>query len=199
MLSRKNIKSAFESMLFVWGEPLELKDAASVFNIENKEASEIFDELAMEYEREDRGIRIRKIEDSYQMVTNAENEEFIRRLATPVKVKRLSQSALEVLAIVAYKQPVTRAEIDGIRGIKSDRVLDGLVNRGLVCEKGRSEGIGRPILFGTTDEFLCKFNITDVSELPEIEFTEDEEKIDNDGEVQQISITEIPQQKNDLL
>lgn len=199
MLSRKNIKSAFESMLFVWGEPLELKDAASVFNIENKEASEIFDELAMEYEREDRGIRIRKIEDSYQMVTNAENEEFIRRLATPVKVKRLSQSALEVLAIVAYKQPVTRAEIDGIRGIKSDRVLDGLVNRGLVCEKGRSEGIGRPILFGTTDEFLRKFNITDVSELPEIEFTEDEEKIDNDGEVQQISITEIPQQKNDLL
>ena len=199
MLSRNNIKSAFESMLFVWGEPLESRDAASVFNIENKEASEIFDELAMEYEREDRGIRIRKIEDSYQMVTKAENEEFIRRLATPVKVKRLSHSALEVLAIVAYKQPVTRAEIDGIRGIKSDRVLDGLVNRGLVCEKGRSEGIGRPILFGTTDEFLRKFNITDVSELPEIEFTEDEEKIDNDGEVQQISITEIPQQKNDLL
>ena len=94
---------------------------------------------------------------------------YIRRLCTPVKEKRLSQAALEVLAVIAYKQPVTKPTIDSIRGIKSDRVLEGLMKRGLVEERGRSSAIGRPVLYGTTREFLALFGFESLDELPEIE------------------------------
>ena len=105
MSSKKTIKSAFESMMFTWGEPLEVKAAAEVFNISKEEALECFLELQQEYEQEGRGIVIRRVNQAFQFVTRAENADYVRSLCTPVKVKRLSQSALEVLAIVAYKQP----------------------------------------------------------------------------------------------
>ena len=151
MSSKKTIKSAFESMMFTWGDPLQVKDAAEVFNISKEEALECFLELQQEYEQEGRGIVIRRINQSFQFVTREENADYVRSLCTPVKVKKLSQSALEVLAIVAYKQPVTKGEIEAIRGIKCDRVMEGLMKKELVCEKGRAEAIGRPILYGTTD------------------------------------------------
>ena len=109
MSSKKTIKSAFESMLFTWGEPLEAKAAADVFNITRQEAIEYFTELQQEYEQEGRGIVIRRINQSFQFVTREENADYVKKLCTPVKTKRLSQSALEVLAIIAYKQPVTKA------------------------------------------------------------------------------------------
>lgn len=169
MSSKKTIKSAFESMLFTWGEPLDVKLAADVFNIHWKEAYDYFKELQAEYEQEARGIRIREINKSFQFVTCADNADFIQRLCTPVKQKRLSQSALEVLAIVAYKQPVTKGEIEAIRGIKCDRVIEGLEKKELVKEVGRSSGIGRPILYGTTDIFLKNFGFSSLKELPEID------------------------------
>ena len=104
-----------------------------------------------------RGIRIREVDGAFQFVTHAENEIFIEKLCTPVKVKKLSQAALEVLAIIAYRQPVTKGEIDSIRGIKSERVIDGLMSKDLVDVAGRSEGVGRPLLYKTTGEFLKKF------------------------------------------
>lgn len=168
MNSKKTIKSAFESMMFVWGQPLEVKVCAELFNISKEEATELFLELQEEYEQEGRGIVIRQVNKSFQFVTRPENAEYIERLCTPVKVKKLSQSALEVLAIIAYKQPVTKGEIDAIRGIKCDRVIDGLMKKDLVCQKGRSKGIGRPMLFGTTDTFLKNFGFTSLKELPEI-------------------------------
>lgn len=110
---------------------------------------------------------------SYQFVTFVENEIFIEKLCTPVKIKRLSQAAFEVLAIVAYRQPVTRGEIDAIRGIKSDRVLDGLADKDMIEVCGRSEGVGRPLLYRTTDEFLKKFGFETIKDLPDIaEFDE---------------------------
>lgn len=169
MASKKSIKSALESMMFVWGEPLEAKVAAEIFNVETKEAISYFKELENEYEQEGRGIRIREINSSFQFVTFSENAEYIERLCTPTRQKRLSQSALEVLAIVAYKQPVTRGEIESIRGIKCDRVLEGLQGKELVMEVGRSKGIGRPILYGTTDAFLKYFGYSSIKELPDIE------------------------------
>lgn len=169
MTSKKTIKSAFESLMFVWGEPLDVKDAAEIFNINWKDAYDYFKELQAEYEQEGRGIVIREVEKKFQFVTNAENSTYIEKLCTPVKEKKLSQSALEVLAIVAYKQPVTKGEIEAIRGIKCDRVLEGLAKKELVCEVGRSSGIGRPILYGTTQMFLKNFGFKDLKELPPIE------------------------------
>ena len=169
MSSKKTIKSAFESMMFTWGEPLDVKAAADVFNISREEAMECFRELQQEYEQEGRGIVIRQINQAFQFVTREENADYIRSLCTPVKAKRLSQSALEVLAIVAYKQPVTKGEIEAIRGIKCDRVMEGLLKKDLVCEKGRADTIGRPILYGTTDAFLQHFGFSSIKDLPEIE------------------------------
>ena len=169
MSSKKTIKSAFESMMFTWGEPLEVKAAAEVFNISKEEALECFLELQQEYEQEGRGIVIRRVNQAFQFVTRAENADYVRSLCTPVKVKRLSQSALEVLAIVAYKQPVTKGEIEAIRGIKCDRVIEGLLRKELVMEKGRADTIGRPILYGTTDTFLRNFGFSSLKELPKIE------------------------------
>ncbi len=168
-MNKKTIKSAFESMLFTWGDPLPIKDAANVMGIENNEALEIMRELQSEYEQEGRGIVIREINGAFQYVTREANADYIERLCTPVKIRRLSQSALEVLAIVAYKQPVTKGEIEAIRGIKCDRVMEGLMGKGLVEAVGRSQAIGRPVLYGTTDTFLKNFGFSSLKDLPEIE------------------------------
>jgi len=146
MTTKKTMKSAFESMMF-----------------------DYFLELKQEYDQEGRGIKIIEINKSFQFVTNAENSSYVERLCTPVKEKKLSQSALEVLAIIAYKQPITKGEIDSIRGIKCDRVIEGLVKKELIQEKGRSSAIGRPILYGTTDAFLKHFGFETLKDLPDIE------------------------------
>lgn len=177
MTGNKAIKSAMESMMFTWGEPLEVKMAADVFNITKEEAYECFKELQAEYEQEGRGIVIREVNKAFQFVTREENADYVRRLCTPVKAKKLSQSALEVLAIIAYKQPVTKGEMEAIRGIKCDRVVEGLMNKNLIEEVGRSSAIGRPILYGTTDTFLKNFGFTSLKELPDIE---DIESVIND-------------------
>ncbi len=165
----ETIKSAFESMMFVWGEPLDSGVAADVFNIDKKEAYRLFKELQEEYETRGGGIRIREIDKSFQLCTFEENDEYIQRLCTPVREKRLTQSAMEVLAIIAYKQPVTKGEIESIRGIKCDRVIEGLVKKELIEEVGRSSGIGRPILYGTTRIFLKNFGFENLSDLPQME------------------------------
>lgn len=180
-------KSALESMLYVWGEPLSIKAASDVLGIEYDQVKELFMELKDEYEKDGRGIRIRQINRSFQMVTSDENAIFIKRLCTPVKNSKLSQAALEVLAIIAYKQPVTKAEIEAIRGVRADRVVEGLMKRNLVAEKGRSEGIGRPIIYGTTDVFLKQFGFASISELPPFQ---DLEGVLSDDEVEDFSSTQ---------
>lgn len=188
MSSKKTIKSAFESMMFVWGGPLDVKAAADVFNISKQEAYGYFKELESEYEQEGRGIVIREVNKAFQFVTREENADYIERLCTPVKARKLSQSALEVLAIVAYKQPVTKGEIEAIRGIKCDRVMDGLAKKDLVREVGRSDAVGRPILYGTTDTFLKNFGFSTIKDLPPIEDIEGvlgvEGESENDAEAE---------------
>ena len=168
MYSKKTMKSALETMMFMWGEPLEVKDAAEVLEADRKEVRELFKDLMDEYEKEGRGIRIREVDDAFGYVTFVENELFVKKLCTPVRVRRLSQAALEVLAIIAYRQPVTRSEIDSIRGIKSERVIDGLMDKGLIEIRGRSEGVGRPLIYATTKEFLKKFGFASLKDLPEV-------------------------------
>lgn len=191
MLNKKTIKSALESLMFTWGEPIEAKACADLFSISKQDAIALFRELAEEYEQEGRGIVIREVNGAFQFVTREENAEYIERLCTPVKAKKLSQSALEVLAIVAYKQPVTKGEIEAIRGIKCDRVMEGLIAKELVEQVGRSQAIGRPILYGTTDKFLKNFGFKSIKDLPEIEDIEtainvevyDENETETDGQI----------------
>jgi segregation and condensation protein B len=191
MASKKTIKSAIESMMFVWGEPISIKDIADVFNVDKKEIYTYCKELQEEYEQEGRGIVIREVNKSFQFVTRKENLDYIETLCTPVKHKKLSQSALEVLAIIAYKQPVTKGEIEAIRGIRCDRVIEGLAKKNLIAEVGRSDAVGRPILYGSTDEFLKQFGFETLKELPGIEdiegvLAEDDEN--NNLYMQQISL-----------
>lgn len=167
-MANQAIKSALESLLFVWGEPLEAKTAAELFNMTVADTAEAFRELKSEYEERHGGLLIREIDKSFQIVTNPENDDYIQKLCTPVKEKRLSQQALEVLAVIAYKQPVTKGEIDSIRGIRSDRVIEGLLRKELICEKGRAASIGRPMLYATTKKFLELFGFESLSELPEL-------------------------------
>jgi len=168
-MTRKTIKAALEAMMFTWGEPLQAKVAAEVFNEDWHEIYDCFKELQSEYQQESRGIRIREIDKAFQFVTDSGSADFVERLCTPVKKRKLSQSALEVLAIVAYKQPVTKAEIESVRGVKCERVMEGLLSKGLVKEVGRATGIGRPVLYGTTEEFLKHFGFASIKELPEID------------------------------
>ena len=198
MASAKTIRSAIESMMFVWGDPLDIKAVADIFNIDRNEVYAYCKELQAEYEAEGRGIVIREVNRSFQFVTRRENIDYIERLCTPVKHRKLSQSALEVLAIVAYKQPVTKGEIEAVRGIRCDRVLDGLEKKKLVAEIGRSDAVGRPILYGTTDEFLRQFGFESLKELPAIEdiagVLEDDGNASDGGDaldLQQIAI-ELP-------
>ena len=193
-MNNKTIKSAFESMMYVWGEPLNAKQAGDVLGIDEAEALALFRELRDEYDQEGRGLEVREINGAFQFVTREKNSEYIERLCTPVKSKRLSQAALEVLAIIAYKQPVTKGEIEAIRGIKCDRVMEGLVAKGIVEPVGRSQAIGRPVLYGTTDLFLKNFGFSSLKELPEIEdieyavSTDDEEGGEDEQYGGQISL-----------
>lgn len=183
--SRQIIKSAFESMLYVWGDPIRAADAAAVFKMTEKEAVEVFLELADEYEKRDSGLRIRRMRNSFQFITAPENAEFIRTLCTPVKEKRLSQASLEVLAIIAYMQPVTKARMEQIRGIRCDRVLDSLIEKNLVRCTGRADAIGRPKLYGTTDQFLEYLGMESLSDLPEIS---EDTLVGREGEEKQLKI-----------
>ena len=172
-MTKEKIKSALESILFVWGDPLEAKTCAELFNMPVSDMLHILRELMQDYEERGSGIRIREMDKSFQLCTAAENDDYIRLLCTPAKQKRLSQPALETLAIIAYKQPVTKAQIDSIRGIKSDRVIEGLMAKNLIAELGRSTAIGRPYLYGTTKEFLKLFGFETLDDLPEIENIDD--------------------------
>lgn len=151
--SRKNkIKSAIEAMLFVAGEPLNIKDIYTNLELDRKTVKEILNELAEDFKSESRGIKLINIDDSYQFVTKPENSEFIQKLLKKNKRQSLSQASIESLAIVAYKQPITRVDIDEIRGVKSESALQRLLERDLIKDVGRLEVPGRPILYGTTDD-----------------------------------------------
>lgn len=193
MMERVKMKSALESMLFVWGEPLEIRTAAAVFETEPQEVEAAFEELQQEYQQRAGGILLQRFGDCFQLCTSPENRAFLERLCNPVKEKKLSRSAMETLAIVAYKQPVTRGEIESVRGVKCGRIMEGLLQKGLIKEMGRSEAIGRPVLFGTTELFLRYIGIESLEELPELESGSVEDHVLDEGAVEQLSFESTPQ------
>lgn len=172
---KPKIKSAIESMLFVSGEPLPARELISNLEVENKLVLEVINEMMEEYKKEDRGIRLIEINGGYQLVTKEENSDYIQKLLKKNRKHSLSQASIESLAIIAYKQPITRIDIDEIRGVKSESALQRLVERNLIREVGRLEVPGRPILYGTTDEFLRQFGLKTLKELPSLDLYEDKE------------------------
>ncbi len=163
------VKSAIESLLFVFGEPLSAKKMSNILEITLDEVKAALTELLEEYTEEKKGLFIVEVNNSYQFATSKQNFEYVQRLCKYSHSKGLTKVSAEVLAIIAYKQPITKFEIDSIRGVKSDKPLQQLIDRELVCIKGRLEQIGRPMIYGTTDEFLKAFGFKNLKEMPAIE------------------------------
>lgn len=162
--------SKIESLLFIIGEDgLTIHQLSIMIDAKEEEIAEAIQQMKVSYEeQEDRGILIKELAGTFQLISNPEHADLIQKLVENPPSQALSQASLEVLAIVAYKQPITRVEIDDLRGVKSERALHTLNARGLVHEVGRAEGTGRAILYGTTKEFLNYFGMKNINELPEL-------------------------------
>ncbi len=163
-----DMEGAVEAILFAAGESVDAADIAAAIGEDKDTAISLAESLSIKYTSEKRGIKIIRINDSFQMCTERRYFDYIDKLFKQPKKKNLSRVVLEVLAIIAYKQPVTKGEIEAIRGVNSDHAVNKLVEYRLVCEKGRLQTPGRPILFGTTDEFLKLFGFSSQGELPEL-------------------------------
>lgn len=161
-------KAVVEALLLAAPEPLSAGRIAEILGVEEREVRILVDDLRREYQKPGRGLAIREVAGGFQLVTRPELADYIEKLLAP-RSRGLSHAALETLAIIAYRQPVTRAEIEAVRGVNVDRILDNLLERRLIREAGRREGPGRPILYGTTQEFLAYFGLNDLSQLPPVE------------------------------
>ncbi len=160
------LEGIIEAILFTMGESVELHKIAAAIEHDEETTRKLIHQLQDKYEAEDRGVRIIELEDSFQMCTKTEMYEYLIRIANQPRKYVLTDVLLETLSIVAYKQPVTKLEIEKIRGVKSDHAVNKLVEYNLVCEVGRLDAPGKPILFGTTEEFLRRFSIHSIEELP---------------------------------
>ena len=170
-----NVEGRIEAILYVAGEPVAVKDLAVALSVELAELEQILTRMRDRYDFEQRGFMIRRFGEHVQLGTRPLYSEDVVRLLQPVQQQTLSQAAMETLAVVAYKQPVTRAEIEAVRGVKCDYSLQSLMNKGLIAEAGRKDTLGRPILYATTDTFLSHFGIASLDELPPLpEETESE-------------------------
>jgi segregation and condensation protein B len=173
-------KAIVESLLFAAGdEGLTIKQLMHVLDLEQLEVEQLVDELIKNYRKDkSRGISIIEIAGTYQFATKKEHSDYLKKLVESPHASTLSQAALETLAIVAYKQPITRAEIEDIRGVKTERPLHTLAAKALIKEVGRADGAGRAILYGTTKEFLDHFGLKNLGELPPL--TEKEEEFNQE-------------------
>ena len=163
------LESVIEAILFASGEAVELKELAEAIEQDIETTRKLVNNLSDRYIVEKRGMRIINIENGYQMCTNPDYFTYIKNLYGVEKKKSLSPALLETLAIIAYKQPITRAEIEAIRGVSAEHAVNTLIKYKLVCEKGRKDAPGKPILFGTTDDFLRFFGFDSISNLPKPE------------------------------
>ena len=165
-MEEKNYRAIIEAILFTMGESVELGKIADAIELDKKETKAILDDMIEEWNASDRGISIMELDGAYQMCTKNEMYEYLIKIAKQPKRRVLTDVLLETLSIIAYKQPVTKAEIEKIRGVSSDHAVSKLVEYNLVCELGRLDAPGRPLLFGTTEEFLRSFGVNSIDNLP---------------------------------
>ena len=164
----EKIEAAIEAILFTMGDSVEVEKIAAAIGHDAKTTKKLIHNLMDKYENEGRGIKICELENSFQMCTKQEMYEYLIKVAAQPKKHILTDVLLETLSIVAYKQPVTKSEIEKIRGVKCDHAINKLIEYNLICEVGRLDAPGRPILLGTTEDFLRQFGITSIEDLPDI-------------------------------
>ncbi|MBX0356166.1 SMC-Scp complex subunit ScpB [Halobacillus sp. Nhm2S1] len=163
----EDYKAITEGLLFAAGEEgITKKKLTNLLELDAKTFKSLLEEMMKDYQSKNRGLTIMDSQGTLHLTTKPEHASYYKRLLDSPGSTRLSQAALETLAIIAYQQPITRIEVDDLRGVKSDRAIQTLVNRSLIEEKGRKDAIGRPILYGTTKDFLIYFGLTSIEELP---------------------------------
>ncbi len=160
------IAAAIESLLFVSGRPLEYTELRKLLDIDEASLASGLQTLTDHLESQGRGIRLQRLGEQVQLVTAPENARYIAALLGLPMTAKLTSAAMETLAVVSYRQPITRAQIEAVRGVNSDRALVSLIQHGLVAEIGRAQSVGRPALFATTPEFLQQFGLTSLEQLP---------------------------------
>ncbi len=183
-----NLSAAVEAMLFAAGEPVEADRLAEVLSVEKEKVLQILDTLKNDYEKRLSGLRVVKIGDSYQLCSAVDYAAQIRSLLEIKRNQPLSQAAFEVLAVVAYNQPVTKAFVEQVRGVDCSGVIGSLTQKRLIEEKGRLDLPGRPLLYGTTDDFLRCFMLESLEDLPEIP---ESERANADEDNEQISLQDV--------
>ena len=164
----EKLQGAIEAILFTMGDSVELEKIAAAIGHDEKTTRKLIHSKMDRYDAENRGIRIIELDNAFQLCTKKEMYEYLIRVAKQPKRYVLTDVLLETLSIIAYKQPVTKLEIEKIRGVKSDHAVNKLVEYGLVEETGRMDAPGRPLLFGTTEEFLRRFSVQSLDELPSL-------------------------------
>lgn len=163
------LKGIIEEILYIWGEPIDINELSKIiYDAEKSEIRKAINEMMVERNENLSGLIIKKYENKYQFSTRSDHEKYISNIVKKSE-KNLSNSSLETLSIIAYKQPITRAEIDKIRGVKSQSTIDSLLDKKLIKENGRLDKIGKPIIYVTTDLFLKYFNISSLDQLPKID------------------------------
>ncbi len=160
-------KQLIEALLFTSPDPLTLRDFKKVVDLHGKRVKSIIQQLNEEYRTADRAFEIREIAEGYQLLTRPEFEDELQEFYGREQDHSLSQAAMETLSIVAYEQPITRSELESIRGVQSGQLLRNLMDQGFLTMKGRKDSAGRPILYGTSDQFLEVFGLSSIDELPE--------------------------------
>lgn len=169
-MDKAYLKGIIEEILYIWAEPIDLEEISKIiYDYEKSDIKEALEEMIEERENKSSGLLIKSFDDRYQFVTRKEHEKYLENLLKS-SPKKLSNSAMETLSIIAYKQPITRAEIDKIRGMNSQSTLDSLLSKGLIKENGRLDRIGKPIIYVTTNQFLRHFDIESLDQLPVIEY-----------------------------
>ena len=174
-MSSEQYEAIIEGILFTMGESVEISNLAAALDLDRDKVRKLIHRMMERYECEDRGIQVIEIEDSVQMCTKKELYEYLIKIARQPKRHVLTDVLLETLSIIAYKQPITRLEIEKIRGVSCAHAVNKLVEYNLVCELGRLDAPGRPLLFGTTEEFLRSFGVQSIEELPTLDADQLEE------------------------
>lgn len=167
-VEKEKAEAVIEAVLFTMGESVEISRLAEVIEADIKTTKEIVYDMINRYEEEKRGVTIVEFEDSFQMCSRGEMYEYIIKIAKAPRKFNLTETLLETLSIIAYKQPVTKLEIEKIRGVSCDHAVNRLIEFNLVTELGRLDAPGRPLLFGTTEEFLRSFGVKSIEELPSL-------------------------------
>ncbi len=184
-MEREKAKAVLEAILFTMGDSVEIDRLAEVIEEDKVTVKEILNEMAEEYQKEDRGIGLTTLDNAVQLCTKGEFYEYLIKIAKTPKKYVLTDTLLETLSIIAYKQPVTRLEIEKVRGVSCDHAVNKLLEFDLITEVGRLDAPGRPLLFGTTEQFLRSFGVKSLEDLPELNPVQIEEfKLQAESEVQ---------------